>query len=97
MGWPMASNMNSPEIEKPASEVARLAGETPHEAVRRALEERRSRLARRRPAGDRADRLRRFLEAEVYPLVPPEERGRRLSREEEDALLGFGEEAAGCW
>lgn len=88
----MASNMNSPEIENLASEVARLAGETPVEAVRRALEERRSRLARRPRTGNRAERLRRFLEAEVWPLVPPEERGRRLSREEEDALLGFGED-----
>ncbi|MBI4705573.1 MAG: type II toxin-antitoxin system VapB family antitoxin [Deltaproteobacteria bacterium] len=88
----MASNMNSPEIERLASEVARLAGETPGEAVRRALEERRSRLARRRPAGDRAERLRRFLESEVWPLVPAEERGRRLPRDEEDALLGFGED-----
>jgi antitoxin VapB len=87
--------MNSPEIEKLASEVARLTGETPAEAVRRALEERRSRLARPPRAGDRAERLGRFLEAEVWPLVPPEERGRRLSREEEDALLGSGEEATG--
>ncbi|NMC68503.1 MAG: type II toxin-antitoxin system VapB family antitoxin [Myxococcales bacterium] len=88
----MASNMDSPEIEELASEVARLAGETPAEAVRRALEERRVRLARRRPAGNRAERLRRFLEAEVWPLVPAEERGRRLSRDEEDVLLGFGED-----
>ena len=84
--------MNSPDIEKLASEVAHLAGETPAEAVRRALEERRSRLVRRPRAGDRAERLRRFLEAEVWPLVPAEERGRRLSREEEDVLLGFGED-----
>jgi hypothetical protein len=92
VGWSAATNMNSPEIEKLASEVAKPAGETPTEAVRRALEERRSRLARRPRTGDRAERLRRFLEAEVWPLVPPEERRRRLSREEEDALLGLGED-----
>ena len=91
----MASNMDRPEIERLASEVARLAGETPAEAVRRALEERRSRLARRPRAGDRAERLRRFLEAEVWPLVPPEGRGRRLFREEADGLFGFGEDTRG--
>lgn len=90
----MASNTNSPDIERLAVEVARLAGETPEQAVRGALEERRQRLSRKGPAGDRTARLRRFLEEEVWPVVPPEERGRRLSREEEDAILGFGEDGA---
>jgi len=92
MGCPMALDMNNPEIERLASEVARLAGETVVEAVCRALEERRTRLARGQHSSDRAERLRRFLETEVWPLVPPEERGHRLSREEEDTLLGFGED-----
>ena len=41
---------------------------------------------------DRAERIRRFLEQEVWPQVPEAERGRRLSREEEDAILGYGSE-----
>jgi prevent-host-death family protein len=41
---------------------------------------------------DRATRVRRFLEQEVWPLVPEVERGRRLSRKEEDAILGYGSE-----
>ena len=35
-------------------------------------------------ASPRAVRLRRFLEAELWPVVPPEELGRRLSRNIED-------------
>jgi prevent-host-death family protein len=39
---------------------------------------------------ERAGRLRRFLEQEVWPTVPADEIGRVLSREEEDAILGYG-------
>jgi prevent-host-death family protein len=46
------------------------------------------------PAGDRAARLRRFLTQEVWTLVPQHEAGRVLTREEEDALLGYGEHGA---
>jgi len=34
--------------------------------------------------------LRRFLEEEVWPTLPRSVRGRRLSRKEEDAILGYG-------
>jgi antitoxin VapB len=37
-------------------------------------------------------RLRRFLEQEVWPAMPESELGRRLTREEEEAILGFGED-----
>jgi antitoxin VapB len=30
------------------------------------------------------------LESNVWPLVPPEELGRVMTREEEDQILGFG-------
>ena len=36
------------------------------------------------------DRVRRFLERDIWPQVPPEEVGRRLTAGEEDAILGFG-------
>ena len=41
----MALNIKNREVERLASEVATLAGESKTEAVRRALEERRGRLA----------------------------------------------------
>ena len=86
----MALNIEDADVERLVDEVARLTGETKTEAVRRALEERRGRLALRFASENRAERLRRFLENEVWPLVPSAELGRRMTREEEDALLGYG-------
>ena len=40
-------------------------------------------------AGRRA-RVLRFLEKKVWPTIPKDELGRRLSREEEDNILGYG-------
>lgn len=43
---------------------------------------------------ERATRLARFLEQEVWPVVPQREAGRTLTREEEDEVLGYGPEGA---
>ena len=42
------------------------------------------------PPGQKAIRLREFLELHVWPTLPPEAR-RKWSRDEEDAILGYGE------
>lgn len=86
----MALNIKNPEVEQLAADVARLAGETKTEAVKRALAERKARLAHRVDPADRLGRVTRFLERDVWPVVPAGEAGRRMSRQEEDALLGFG-------
>lgn len=88
----MALNIKNAAVERLVQDVARLAGESKTEAVRRALEERKARLAYRVVDGDRATRLRRFLETEMWPAVPATERGRQLSREEEERILGYGPE-----
>ena len=90
----VALNIKNAEVERLAEEIARLTGESKTEAVRRALSERRQRLAHRIDAADREGRLRGFLEREVWPLVPPDELGRRLTADEEDAILGFGPDGA---
>jgi antitoxin VapB len=87
----MATNIKNPEVERLIEEVAALTGESKTEAVRRSLDERRQRLAYRVAGSDRLARLQRLLESEVWPRVPEAERGRRLSRDEEDALLGYDE------
>lgn len=88
----MALNIKNAEVERLAAEVARLSGETKTEAVRRALVERRQRLAYRLGTTDREAHARRFLEREVWPRVPRDQLGRRLSRDEEDEILGYGPE-----
>ena len=85
----MALNIKNAEVERLATEVARLTGESKTEAIRRALDERRLRL-KNRPTKDRRARLVRFLEKKVWPSLPKAEVGRRLTRAEEDEILGFG-------
>ena len=89
----MSLNLKNPEVERLAAEIAQMTGESKTEAVRRALEERRRRLAYRVQTGA-AGRGRRFLAEDVWPLVPDSEVGRSLTREEEDAILGYGDAGA---
>ena len=85
----MALNIKDPETERLASEVAALTGETKTRAVRAALVERKHRLeGKRRRSG-----IFRFLEEEIWPLVPPEELGKpSLTKAEREEILGIGPE-----
>ena len=85
----MALNLKNPDVERLAAEVARLTGESKTEAIRRALEERKRRLKGASTAERRA-RVLQHLRAKVWPTIPKRQLGRRLSREEEDAILGYG-------
>ncbi len=85
----MALNIKNTEVERLAAEIARLTGESKTEAIRRALDERRRRLQGLSLERRRA-RVLRFLEKKVWPTLPRGERGRRLTRAEEDDLLGYG-------
>ena len=86
----MALNIKNPEVERLVDEVAEIAGETKTEAVRRALLERRDRLNLSGRRRDRTEEFLRFLEREIWPKIPPELLGRRITREEEDEILGYG-------
>lgn len=88
----MPLNIKNPEVERLVDEVARLAGESKTEAVRRALHERRERLIYRQTGDDRGTRLRQFLVREAWPSVPDLVRGGRLTRAEEDEILGYGKD-----
>ena len=85
----MPLNIKNAEVERLAAEVARLTGESKTEAIRRALEERRRRL-KSVSTGDRRARVLRFLEKKVWATLPKAQVGRRLSRAEEDEILGYG-------
>lgn len=90
----MALNIKNERVERLVKEVASLTGETKTEAVRRALEERLDRLSLLDGAPDKGDRLRRWLEEEVWPTIPPDQLGRRLTKEEEEEILGIGPEGS---
>ena len=86
----MALNIKNEAVEALLEEVVAMTGETKTEAVRRALAERRERLALRGIHGKGPARFRRYLSERFWPALPPGERGRRLSRDEEDEILGYG-------
>lgn len=90
----MALNIKNREVEELVEIVVRMTGESKTEAVRKALEERRHRLSFRVVDERRGSRLRRFLEDDVWPTLPTAERGRRMSRVDEDDLLGYGDHGA---
>lgn len=87
----MPLNLKNADVERLATEVAELTGESKTEAIRKALEERRRRL---KGAGvsERRDRALRFLKTKIWPAIPKNQLGRRLSRREEDEILGYGPE-----
>ena len=85
----MALNIKNAEVERLAADVARLTGESKTEAIRRALDERRRRL-KGPSAEQRRARVLRFLEKKVWPTLHAGQRGRRLTRAEEDDILGYG-------
>jgi antitoxin VapB len=88
----VALNIKNARVEQLAVELSELAGETKTEAIRRALEERRERLLSGRPKRDRRARLLSFLENEVWPALPVEVRGKRLTKKERERILGYGPE-----
>jgi antitoxin VapB len=90
----MALNIKDRETEKLAAEVAELTGESKTGAVRGALRERLARLDLEKGASPRrpGDTL-RFLEAEIWPLIPEEELGRPpMTKAEWEEILGYGPE-----
>lgn len=84
------------ETEKLAAEVAEMTGQTKEAAVREALREKKERLELRH--GDKAQRrqrLRKYMETEIWPHIPDEllDREPRSKQEIED-ILGLGSEGA---
>jgi antitoxin VapB len=90
----MALSIRNSEVEALVETLARMTGESKTEVVRRALAERLERLSLQLGNRERGSDFLRFLEEEVWPKAPPGQLGRRLSREEEDEILGYGPEGA---
>ena len=88
----MALNIKNAEVERLATEVAEMARETKTEAIRRALEERKARLGVRSKSTteERVREVTEYFKREVWPLIPPDVRGKRITKEEEEEILGIG-------
>jgi antitoxin VapB len=87
----MTVSINNEEIERLLDEIVEMTGESRREALHKALEERRQRLAL--PADERAPegRLFAFLRDEMWPQIPAELLGTPLSKQEQEDILGYGE------
>ena len=86
----MALNIKDPETERLAAEIAALTGESKTAAMRQALRERKQRLLLARGGLGRGDRVMRVLEQGVWPRLPAGVRGRVITKDEEEAILGVG-------
>jgi antitoxin VapB len=90
----VALNIKNPQVERLAAELARLTGESKTEAIRRALEDRKNRLAlKASPTRDRASRIMEYLEREVWPKIPADVLGKKkMTKREREEILGIGPE-----
>lgn len=87
----MALNIENQDVENLLEKVVRITGESRTEAVRKALEERHQRLSLPLVSPENEARLFVFLREELWPQIPNELLGTRLSKTEEEAILGYGE------
>ena len=87
----MALNIKNEHVERLAAEIAQITGETKTEAIRRALEDRKNRLASKvSPTRDRASKIMDYLEREVWPNIPADVLGKKVTKREREEILGIG-------
>jgi antitoxin VapB len=87
----MALNIKNESVERLAAEVARITGETKTEAIRRALEDRKKHLASKAsPSRDRTSKIMDYLEREVWPNIPADVLGKKITKREREEILGIG-------
>jgi len=87
----MALNIKNQDVESLVEQVVQMTGESKTVAVRRALEERLRRLSLRVPGDQDESRLIAFLQDEIWAQIPADLLGTRISKEEEERILGYGE------
>ena len=86
----MALNIKNATVERLAADVAVLANDSKTEAIRRALMERKERLMAHRLKAGKRERLEPLLRNRIWPQIPTHVRGRRLSKRQREAILGYG-------
>jgi len=87
----VALNIKNSRTERLAAEVASMAGESKTQAISKALELRRQRLLMKSATVDRGEYLKRFLEEEIWPVVPEGLLGQPLTKADRESILGLGQ------
>jgi antitoxin VapB len=94
----MALKIKNTEVERLAAEGAPITGETKTEAIRHALEDRKNRLvlAKRNKVKlkssktkDRVNSIKEYLEREVWPNIPNNILGKKITTREREEILGI--------
>jgi antitoxin VapB len=88
----MTLSIEDLEILRLLDELVRFTGESETEVIRKALEDYQQRLLGQITIQeDERERILAFLKEEVWSQIPASMLGTRLSKEEEEAILGYGE------
>lgn len=90
----MALNIKNQEVEQLVSEIAELSGESKTNTVKKALMASKAQLSRDVSRTERIRSFARYLEEEIWASVPESELGVRISKNEREAILGYGPEGA---
>ena len=94
----MVLKIKNTELERLTAEVARITGETKTEAIRRALEDRKNRLLQKNrkklrskcsKTPNRSRQIVDYLEREVWPKVPDNVLGKKITKREREEILGM--------
>jgi len=86
----MAINIRNAKLERLADELADISGESRTVTILHALEERRQRIVRVPARKPRLAQVLEFLEKEIWPNIPKNRRGRCVTRNERERILGYG-------
>lgn len=86
----MALTIKNPEVERLATEVAQLTGESKTQAIKVALEERRRRLTSGIDPAARTAELLQFMEQEIWAHIPAELLGQPHDSARDDEIVGYG-------
>ncbi|MEM7333403.1 MAG: type II toxin-antitoxin system VapB family antitoxin [Chloroflexota bacterium] len=88
----MALNIKNDDVEKLLNELVKITGETKTQAVKKALEERRARLKTQQEPHRNAAYILAFLQDEIWSQIPQAVLGQSISKNEIEAILGYGDE-----
>lgn len=86
----MAMNIKDPETERMVAKVAEAEGMSKTAVIREAVRERCEKVLGTGSVEEREARLERFMAEEIWPLIPEDQLGVPISKEEREDILGFG-------
>lgn len=89
--YTMALNIKDPETERLVAEVAKRTGQNKTAAVREAMRKQLEQLElqeSKKPNG--GEDFVRFLREEIWPQISPEHRGKPITKDEMEEILGYG-------